>query len=157
MRYSVSNTAEYGDYTRGPRIVTEETRQEMKKILREIQDGHCAREWILENRGGAPAFKAMRRRDQALELERVGKDLSDVALLVPHQANKRIIDAVGQKLGIDAERVYVNVRDFGNTGSASVPFALWQAREKGLIAEGDFVALTAFGAGFHWAAAGIQF
>ncbi len=75
MRYSVSNTAEYGDYTRGPRVITEETRREMKRILSEIQNGHFAREWILENRGGAPAFKAMRRRDRALQIEKVGKQL----------------------------------------------------------------------------------
>ena len=58
MRYSVSNTAEYGDYTRGPRIVTDETKAEMKKILKEIQTGQFAREWILENKANAPAFKA---------------------------------------------------------------------------------------------------
>lgn len=75
MRYSVSNTAEYGDYTRGPRIITEETRQEMKQILREIQEGQFAREWILENRAGAPAFKATRRRDRDLEIEQVGRRL----------------------------------------------------------------------------------
>ena len=75
MRYSVSNTAEYGDYTRGPRIVNEETRAEMKKILHEIQTGQFARQWILENKAGAPAFKAMRRRDRALELEQVGLQL----------------------------------------------------------------------------------
>jgi ketol-acid reductoisomerase len=75
MRYSVSNTAEFGDYTRGPRIITDETRQEMKKILSEIQNGQFAREWILENRAGAPAFQAMRRRDRGLQLEEVGKRL----------------------------------------------------------------------------------
>jgi ketol-acid reductoisomerase len=75
MRYSVSNTAEYGDYTRGPRIVTDESRAEMKKILLEIQNGQFAREWILENRAGAPAFKAIRRRDRDLEVERVGRRL----------------------------------------------------------------------------------
>jgi ketol-acid reductoisomerase len=75
MRYSVSNTAEYGDYSRGSRIITAETREEMKKILSEIQNGHFAREWILENRAGAPAFKAMRRHDRSLEIERVGKRL----------------------------------------------------------------------------------
>ncbi|MCA9173091.1 MAG: ketol-acid reductoisomerase [Planctomycetales bacterium] len=75
MRYSVSNTAEYGDYTRGPRIVTEETRAEMKKILTEIQNGQFAREWILENRAGAPAFKATRRRDRNLLIEQVGRQL----------------------------------------------------------------------------------
>ena len=57
MRYSVSNTAEYGDYTRGPRIVTEQTKAEMKKILHEIKSGQFAREWILENKANAPASK----------------------------------------------------------------------------------------------------
>lgn len=75
MRYSVSNTAEFGDYTRGPRIITEETRREMKKILKEIQTGQFAREWILENRAGAPAFKAIRRREKSLQLEEVGRRL----------------------------------------------------------------------------------
>lgn len=75
MRYSVSNTAEYGDYTRGPRIVTDETKREMKKILNEIQSGQFAREWILENKAGAPAFKAQRRRARSLQIEEVGKRL----------------------------------------------------------------------------------
>jgi ketol-acid reductoisomerase len=75
MRYSVSNTAEYGDYTRGPRIITDETRQVMKQILTEIQNGQFAREWILENKAGAPAFKATRRRDRNLEIEHVGRRL----------------------------------------------------------------------------------
>jgi ketol-acid reductoisomerase len=75
MRYSVSNTAEYGDYTRGPRIINQETRDEMKKILAEIRNGEFAREWILENKAGAPAFKAYRRRDRELQLEEVGRRL----------------------------------------------------------------------------------
>lgn len=75
MRYSVSNTAEYGDYTRGPRIVTQETRAEMKRILQEIQTGQFAREWILENKAGAPAFKAQRRLQRQQLLEEVGRRL----------------------------------------------------------------------------------
>ena len=75
MRYSVSNTAEFGDYTRGPRIITDETRAEMKKILKEIQTGQFAREWILENRAGAPAFKASRRLQRQHLIEQVGKRL----------------------------------------------------------------------------------
>ena len=75
MRYSVSNTAEYGDYTRGPRIVTDETRQEMKRILKEIQNGEFARDWILENRAGAASFQAIRRRDRNLVIEQVGRKL----------------------------------------------------------------------------------
>ena len=75
MRYSVSNTAEYGDYTRGPRIVTDATKAEMKKILHEIRSGQFAREWILENRAGQPGFKAMRRQEHDHPLERVGLEL----------------------------------------------------------------------------------
>lgn len=75
MRYSVSNTAEYGDYTRGPRIITKETRETMKQILHEIQSGQFAREWILENRAGAPAFKATRRHNRGLLIEQVGRRL----------------------------------------------------------------------------------
>jgi ketol-acid reductoisomerase len=75
MRYSVSNTAEYGDYSRGPRIINEQTRAEMKKILKEIQSGEFAREWILENKAGAPVFKAHRRHEQKLLIEEVGKRL----------------------------------------------------------------------------------
>jgi ketol-acid reductoisomerase len=75
MRYSVSNTAEFGDYTRGPRIINQQTRAEMKKILNEIQTGVFAREWILENKAGAAAFKAMRRRDRNLQVEQVGREL----------------------------------------------------------------------------------
>lgn len=75
MRYSISNTAEYGDYTRGPRIITDQTRAEMKKILNEIQTGQFARDWILENRAGAASFKAIRRRERKLEIEQVGRRL----------------------------------------------------------------------------------
>ena len=75
MRYSVSNTAEFGDYTRGPRIVSDETKAEMKKILHEIQAGEFAREWILENKANQPTFQAQRRQDHNHELEVVGKQL----------------------------------------------------------------------------------
>jgi ketol-acid reductoisomerase len=75
MRYSVSNTAEFGDYSRGPRIVTDETRKEMKKILEEIQTGQFAREWILENKAGAPVFKAHKRREKDHPIEQVGRRL----------------------------------------------------------------------------------
>ena len=75
MRYSISNTAEYGDYTRGPRIITPETKAEMKRILEEIQNGSFAREWILENKANAPAFKAVRRRERNHLVEQVGRGL----------------------------------------------------------------------------------
>ncbi|MGA2032077.1 MAG: ketol-acid reductoisomerase [Thermoguttaceae bacterium] len=75
MRYSISNTAEYGDYTRGPRIITPQTKAEMRRILDEIQDGRFAREWILENKANAPAFKAMRRRERNHLVEQIGRGL----------------------------------------------------------------------------------
>ena len=75
MRDSISNTAEYGDLTRGPRIVTDETRTEMRKILSEIQTGQFAREFVLENQAGKPGFNAMRRREAEHAIEEVGKDL----------------------------------------------------------------------------------
>lgn len=75
MRHSISNTAEYGDYTRGDRIITDETRAEMRKILSEIQSGQFAREFVLENQAGKPGFTAMRRREAEHPIEVVGKDL----------------------------------------------------------------------------------
>ncbi|NBO31822.1 MAG: ketol-acid reductoisomerase [Cyanobacteria bacterium WB6_1B_304] len=75
MRDSISNTAEYGDYTRGPRIVTDATRSEMEKILQEIQSGQFAREFVLENQAGKPGFTAMRRQEAEHPIEEVGKDL----------------------------------------------------------------------------------
>lgn len=75
MRDSISNTAEYGDYTRGPRIVTEQTKAEMRKILQEIQAGQFAREFVLENQAGKPGFTAMRRQEAEHPIEEVGKDL----------------------------------------------------------------------------------
>lgn len=75
MRDSISNTAEYGDYTRGPRVVTADTKAEMKKILSEIQSGQFAREFVLENQAGKPGFTAMRRQEAEHPIEEVGKDL----------------------------------------------------------------------------------
>jgi 3-oxoacyl-[acyl-carrier-protein] synthase-3 len=103
--------------------------------------------------------EAVRRMTSAVTevLARIGRSASQVALVVPHQANKRIIDAVQRSLGVTDEQVYVNIEEYGNTGSASVPFALWEAHAVGRIRPGDLVILTAFGAGFHWAAAAVQF
>ncbi len=75
MRYSVSDTAEYGDYTRGPRIINEQTRAEMKKILGEIQSGQFARDWINENKTGRKKFLAMREAAQNQPIEKVGAEL----------------------------------------------------------------------------------
>ena len=75
MRYSISDTAEHGDYTGGPRLVTDETRQEMRRMLREIQDGTYARNWIAEDKAGRPEFNATRRREQQHQIEEVGAKL----------------------------------------------------------------------------------
>jgi len=103
--------------------------------------------------------EAVRRMSEASAevLQRIGKSVSDVALVIPHQANLRIIDAVRKKMGLDEDKIYVNVDEYGNTGSATVPLAMWEAVDNGTIERGDLVVLTAFGAGFHWAAAAVQF
>ena len=75
MRYSISNTAEYGDYVTGPRIITAETKAEMKKVLTEIQNGEFARKWISENRAGAPFFKTTQRRERDHGVEQIGLSL----------------------------------------------------------------------------------
>ena len=77
MRHSISDTAEYGDYSRGPRIVTDATRAEMKRILREIQTGAFAREWILENQAGRPHFDRLREEGKAHPIEEVGRRLRE--------------------------------------------------------------------------------
>lgn len=103
--------------------------------------------------------EAVRRMSEAaLEVvRRIGKSVADVSLVIPHQANLRIIDSVRKRLGVAVEKVYVNVEEYGNTGSATVPFAMWEAVNADVIKKGDLVVLTAFGAGFHWAAAAVQF
>ena len=89
MRYSISNTAEYGDFTRGPRVVNEETKREMKKILEEIQTGQFAKEFILENRAGAASLKAMRRIGAEHQIETVGAKLRD---MMPWIKKNRLVD-----------------------------------------------------------------
>jgi ketol-acid reductoisomerase len=89
MRYSISNTAEYGDYTRGKRIVNEQTRAEMKKVLHEIQTGQFAKEWMLENAAGQPSFKAMRRLAAGKGIETVGAKLRG---MMPWIAKNKLVD-----------------------------------------------------------------
>jgi ketol-acid reductoisomerase len=89
MRYSISNTAEYGDYTRGPRIVTDETKKEMKRILDDIQSGRFARDWVLENNAGQPSFKAMRRRAAEHPIEEVGVKLR---AMMPWIGKNKLVD-----------------------------------------------------------------
>ena len=89
MRYSVSNNAEFGDISRGPRIITEETRNEMRKILREIQTGEYAREFILENRAGAPMLKSSRRLASEHPIETIGAKLRD---MMPWIKKNKLVD-----------------------------------------------------------------
>ncbi len=89
MRYSVSNTAEYGDYVTGPRIITEDTKAEMKKVLADIQSGKFARDWMMENKVGQPGFKTMRRRHAEHDIEKVGGRLR---AMMPWIAKNRLVD-----------------------------------------------------------------
>jgi ketol-acid reductoisomerase len=89
MRYSVSNTAEYGDFTRGPRIIDDHVKAEMKRILTEIQTGQFAREFVMENQTGASTLKAMRRIGQAHSVEQVGERLRG---MMPWISAHRLVD-----------------------------------------------------------------
>jgi len=89
MRYSISNTAEYGDYTRGPRVVNEQTKIEMKRILTEIQTGQFAREFVLENQAGQPTLKANRRIGAEHQIEKVGAKLRS---MMPWIAKNKLVD-----------------------------------------------------------------
>ena len=89
MRYSVSNTAQYGDLTRGPRVITEETKKEMKKILTEIQSGQFAKEWILENKANKPVFNALTRRSDTHSIEEVGTRLRS---MMPWLKKGKLVD-----------------------------------------------------------------
>jgi ketol-acid reductoisomerase len=89
MRYSISNTAEFGDYSRGPRIINDAVRDEMRQILKEIQTGKFASEWVTENRAGQPAFKAMRRSAAEHPIEEVGEKLR---AMMPWIAANKLVD-----------------------------------------------------------------
>jgi len=89
MRYSISNTAQYGDLTRGPRIVSPETKAEMKRILEEIQNGSFAKEWMLENQANRPVFNALTRRGEEHPIEEVGRRLR---ALMPWMSKGRLVD-----------------------------------------------------------------
>ncbi|PWC49648.1 ketol-acid reductoisomerase [Azospirillum melinis] len=89
MRYSISNTAEYGDYRTGPRIITPETKAEMKRVLTDIQEGRFVRDWMLECKAGQPSFKAIRRRNAEHEIEKVGEKLR---AMMPWIAERRLVD-----------------------------------------------------------------
>ena len=85
-----------------------------------------------------------------------GLTLKDVSLLIPHQANLRITEAVAQRLELPPEKIVSNIQRYGNTTAASIPIALDEALEQGRIKEGDMVILASFGSGFTWASAAIR-
>jgi 3-oxoacyl-[acyl-carrier-protein] synthase-3 len=108
---------------------------------------------------GSQVFKfAVKTMDSAVRrvLDECGLTTDDVSLLIPHQANLRIMEAAAQRLGISMDRVYVNIDKYGNTSAASVPVALHEAWEGGRIKEGDVVVLVAFGGGLTWGSAVIR-
>ena len=151
LSFDAGTDGEYAD------ILTLETGGTRRPFsLEEAQrDGHHD---IVMN--GREVFRqAVKRMSAAAEnvLERAGRLKDEVALVIPHQANLRIIDAVRNRLGLREDQVYVNVDRYGNTGSATVPLAMAEAHQEGRIRAGDLVVLTAFGAGFHWSAAALQF
>lgn len=116
-------------------------------------------QFFITMRGRDTYKHAVRQMVQVCEtlLSRNGLTMKDIALFVPHQANMRIIEAVGGRLGIEGERVFVNLAEYGNTSSASIPLALTEARAAGRIRPGDRVLVTAFGAGLTWGAALLRF
>ena len=130
--------------TRAPVTLAGAQRRDHKKVI--MKGREVFREAV--TRMGAAAKEV---------LSQAGVGVDDIKLVIPHQANLRIINAVQKALAVPDDKMYVNVQDYGNTGSASVPLALWEARNQGRIDPGDLVLLTAFGAGFHWAAALLRF
>jgi 3-oxoacyl-[acyl-carrier-protein] synthase-3 len=130
--------------TRAPFTLEGAQRRDHKKVV--MKGREVFREAV--TRMSAAAREVLAQADAAVD---------DVKLVIPHQANLRIINAVQKALDIPDDKIHVNVQDYGNTGSASVPLALWEARNQGRIDPGDLVLLTAFGAGFHWAAALLRF
>ena len=130
--------------TRAPFTVDGAHRRDHKKIV--MKGREVFREAV--TRMGAAANEV---------LAQASVTVDDLKLVIPHQANLRIINAVQKTLAVPDDKMHVNVQDYGNTGSASVPLALWEARNLGRIDPGDLVLLTAFGAGFHWAAALLRF
>ncbi|HWM61941.1 MAG TPA: ketol-acid reductoisomerase, partial [Rhizomicrobium sp.] len=89
MNYSISNTAEYGEYVTGPRIITDETKAEMRRVLKDIQTGKFARDWVLENKAGQSSFKATRALGDAHQIEEVGAKLR---AMMPWIAKNKLVD-----------------------------------------------------------------
>jgi 3-oxoacyl-[acyl-carrier-protein] synthase III len=124
-----------------------------------LKDAQLGRHQQVTMNGRELFREAVRRMSEAAYrvLASAGLSLQDVNLVIPHQANLRIIESVANALELPMNRFFINVHEYGNTGSASIPLALWEAYEKKHIAKGDIVLLTSFGAGLHWAAALLRF
>ncbi|HEX9652255.1 MAG TPA: beta-ketoacyl-ACP synthase III [bacterium] len=108
---------------------------------------------------GPEVFKAavMAMGDAAVHiLEKTGLTADDIALLIPHQANTRIINATAKRMKLPPEKVYINIQNYGNTSAASIPVALHEAKQKGLLKAGDVCVMVAFGGGFTWGSAAVR-
>jgi 3-oxoacyl-[acyl-carrier-protein] synthase-3 len=115
------------------------------------------RQYVYMN--GREIFKhAVREMSESAErvVAAAGLDLDQIRVVVPHQANVRIIEAVARRLEVPMERVVVNLDRYGNTSAASVPIALYEAVEQGWVRDGDYVLLTAFGGGLTWGSAVVR-
>ena len=129
-----------------------------------LVQGRVTREMITEGRhypqmNGRQVFKHATTRFPEVIHEVLGKcghTLDEVKLIVPHQANQRIGDAVAERLGVPPQVVFQNIQRYGNTTAASIPIALTEARDQGLVGPGDLVVLAAFGAGFAWGAVALR-
>jgi 3-oxoacyl-[acyl-carrier-protein] synthase-3 len=117
---------------------------------------NCGRREHYIKMAGNEVFKsAVREMGEAAVtvLEKAGVHAEELKLLIPHQANIRIIEATAKRLNLPMERVFVNIDKYGNTSSATVPIGLYEARKQGRVGPGDLVMMVAFGAGFTWGAA----
>jgi 3-oxoacyl-[acyl-carrier-protein] synthase-3 len=118
--------------------------------LEAMKDGRCH-----PSMNGRQIFvQAMRRFPESImeALDKAGHSLDEVAMIIPHQANTRILHGVADTLKVPLDKMFINIQKFGNTTGASVPLALWEARAEGRIQPGDLVVLVAFGSGLTWGA-----
>jgi 3-oxoacyl-[acyl-carrier-protein] synthase-3 len=145
----------FADGAKGPLLMMPGGGTRHPLSQRVLDEGLCTIRMANGNEVFKVAVRAME--DAALTaLKHNNLDVGDVDLLVPHQANLRIISAVGQRLGLPEEKVCVNVQQFGNTSAASIPLALDQAVRAGRVKAGDLILLCAFGGGLTWGSALIR-
>jgi 3-oxoacyl-[acyl-carrier-protein] synthase-3 len=151
----ILSTHLFADGAKGPLLMMPGGGSRHPLSQRVLDEGLAAIQMAKGNEVFKVAVRAME--DAALSaLKHNNLDVGDVDLMIPHQANRRIIDAVGQRLGFTGDRVCVNVQRFGNTSAASIPLALDEAVRGGRVKEGDLVLLCAFGGGLTWGSALIR-